>query len=74
MLRIFLCNMDQEEQIEQYFHCVQCMRQIPEGESPRSWQRVQVGFTKKGIQIWCVRCDLNVAHFDFMGQKVQYAE
>ncbi len=54
------------EQIGQFFHCGRCIRELPSGESPQSYQRMQVGFTTIGIQIWCVRHDCNIAHVMFV--------
>lgn len=58
--------------IKSFFHCRSCLDQRPENMSPRQWVHVEVGFTPKGLQVWCVRCDKNIIDLDFMGQKVQY--
>jgi len=42
-----------------YFHCKKCMI-----------GRLAVGWTKKGLQVWCENCNLNVLNLDFKGQKV----
>jgi len=52
-------------QITAFMHCARCLREMPKGESPESWARLNVGLTPKGIQVWCVRHDVNVAHVDF---------
>jgi hypothetical protein len=57
-------------EIRMFFHCRTCLNQLPGGKSPRDWVRMEAGWTPKGIQIWCVRCDQNIIHLDFMGQKV----
>lgn len=49
-------------QITTYLHCAKCLRELPVGTSPMDYQRVQVGLTEYGIQVWCTRHDLNVAH------------
>ena len=54
--------------IGMFFHCRQCLASIPDGESPSSWARLSVGFTPIGLQVWCNRHDLNVAHIDFQDQ------
>jgi len=59
-----------KEQIVRYFHCSKCIDEIPYEESPATWARLNVGFTKQGMQVWCQRHDLNVIHLDFQGQKV----
>ena len=35
--------------------------------SPREYQKIQVGWTDHGIQVWCVRHDCNIVHLDFEG-------
>ena len=55
--------------IVQYLHCAKCMQEIPDGSVPALYQRVNVGFTVKGLQIWCVRHGINVLHVDFEGVK-----
>ncbi len=55
--------------IIQYLHCSMCMRDIPDGVSPALYQRVNVGFTKIGMQVWCVRHGVNIIHVDFDGHK-----
>jgi hypothetical protein len=57
-------------EIEMYLHCRECLEQarikgIP--ESPERYSRISAGFTKRGIQIWCHRHDLNILHMDFEG-------
>lgn len=54
--------------INLYLHCGKCLKEIPEGTSPREYQKIQVGWTDRGIQVWCVRHDCNVIHIDFEGQ------
>jgi hypothetical protein len=55
-------------EIRMFFHCRKCIGSIPPGQSPRTWARLEVGFTKLGIQVWCKRHECNVAHIDFEGQ------
>jgi len=65
--------------IGSFMHCGLCVdeymakrqKEDPEinGQSPGDYQRVEVGWTKLGIQIWCRRHDCNVAHIDFEGKK-----
>jgi hypothetical protein len=50
--------------ITAYMHCKKCLLEMPHGVSPRDWQRVQVGWTPDGIQVWCLRHDCNVAYLD----------
>jgi hypothetical protein len=46
--------------ISLYFHCRECMN-----------GKLAVGWTEKGLQIWCEKCNKNVLALDFMGQQVQ---
>jgi hypothetical protein len=56
-------------QILMFMHCAQCVPRKPDGLSPSEWNLTETGFTKEGIQVWCRRCQVNVAHVDFQGQK-----
>ena len=56
--------------IVRFYHCKKCLASIPPEESPASWARLSVGFSKEGMQVWCERHQLNVIHLDFLGQKV----
>jgi len=56
-------------EIGMFFHCGECLKSRPNGESPRSWSRLEIGFTPVGLQVWCMRHDINVVHIDFEGQK-----
>lgn len=56
-------------QILSYMQCGRCLDELPDGESPQSYARKDVGFTRRGIQIWCVRHSCNIAHIDFEGVK-----
>ena len=51
--------------------CARCEAEfLAGGTDSRSLQdhvRVDVGFTDRGIQVWCRRHDLNVVHVDFDG-------
>jgi hypothetical protein len=59
-----------DNNIVQFFHCTLCIKEgIPEGESPRTWARFDIGWTKEGLQVWCVRHEANIMHIDFQGQK-----
>lgn len=68
--------MTTKNEIQMYFHCKKCILEIqqiaadsPEGASPRDYQRISAGFTKKGIQVWCNRHNANIIHIDFQGTK-----
>jgi hypothetical protein len=55
--------------IQMYFHCRECVAELPAGESPADYQRIQAGWTARGFQVWCRRHELNIMHVDFEGQK-----
>ena len=46
--------------IQTYYHCRLCLQELPVGQSPKEYQRTQTGATKDGLQIVCVRHNLNV--------------
>ena len=56
-------------EIFQFIQCGKCMNTLPHGVSPREYGRLEVGFTAHGLQVWCRRCEANVVHIDFEGQK-----
>ena len=56
-------------EIKSFFHCAKCMPDKPGDQSPRMWASLEVGFTLLGLQVWCKRCECNVAHIDFEGHK-----
>jgi hypothetical protein len=61
------------DEIHVPFHCARCVAEFqtqqPTGESPRTYARLSVGWTPRGLQVWCVRHNLNVLHVDFEGQR-----
>lgn len=56
-------------EIIMFFHCAQCIEEKPDDESPRSWGRLEAGWTKAGFQIWCKRHEINILHVNFQGQQ-----
>lgn len=60
-------------EIGAYMHCGKCIdeykRLTPAGESPATFSRLSVGWTRQGLQVWCQRHDCNVLHVDFQGQQ-----
>ena len=56
------------KEIIQFLHCGQCLIEIAESQEPIG-QRLEVGWTKLGIQVWCKRHDMNLLHIDFEGRK-----
>ncbi len=61
-----------KERITLYFHCKKCLAALPAGVSPRDWSRINVGWTKEGVQVWCTRHDEAIIDLDFLGQKIGY--
>ncbi len=61
------------ESIKTYCHCRVCVEEwragLAPGDSPESYARLSVGFTEIGLQVWCVRHDVNVMHVDFEGKR-----
>lgn len=58
-------------EIQAFFHCKKCLESLPDGWSPREWVRIEAGWTVKGLQVWCVRHDMNIINIDLKGQKVE---
>ena len=61
-----------KNRIEMFLHCRKCLDELPKGVAPRDFIHSEVGWTKAGIQVWCVRHESNIIHLDFMGQQVTY--
>lgn len=59
-----------KNRIAAFFHCKECIETKPDGLSPREWVRLEVGLTKAGLQVWCVRHEKSVVCLDFLGQRV----
>lgn len=63
-------------EIVQYLHCNLCVEEVKEiirrtgqAQSPATYQRLEVGFTVLGLQVWCRRHDVNVVHIWFEGHQ-----
>lgn len=56
--------------IKMFMHCAACLASMPKGSSPEQWARTQSGWTPWGLQVWCTRCQRDIIHIDFMGQRV----
>lgn len=69
-----------EKEIQGYMHCGLCVMEYKklrsegspkvEGVSPGDFQRLEIGSSPIGLQVWCRRHDVNVLHVDFEGQKM----
>jgi hypothetical protein len=60
-------------EIQAYLHCKLCVDEqrspLGRGTSPSTYSRLAVGWTKRGLQVWCERHEVNVLHVDFEGHK-----
>jgi hypothetical protein len=51
-------------QIVSFFHCVQCLDERPDGQSPRDWTWLEFGLTAdRRLQVWCIRHEREVGTF-----------
>jgi len=60
--------------ITQLMHCPRCVKELGERKiplSPQQYAKVEFGFTSRGVQLWCVRHNLNIIHIDFGDQKLR---
>jgi len=55
-------------EITGFIHCGLCLAEKPPDQSAQEWARLEVGWTKRGFQVWCYRHNCNVMHVDFEGQ------
>ena len=68
-------NAFNENNIELYLHCGKCIKEYQSDESlrktisPKDYARIQAGWTKQGLQVWCNRHDCNIIHIDFERTK-----
>ena len=51
-----------ENGIKQYFHCRTCLEKGIQAI-------IAVGWTYKGLQVWCDNCDTNIIALDFTDAK-----
>jgi len=61
-------NLPSSKSIIAFFHCALCLKEKPQLVSPQDWSMLEVGFTVKGLQVWCKRHECNVIHINFQGQ------
>ena len=70
---IMQTKMSKKNKIVMYIHCRNCLKKIDFGSGTGFGdEKLAVGWTNKGLQIWCDGCDQNVAALDFRGQKISY--
>ena len=55
--------MPTKNKIQSYVHCRNCLVDLPDGESPVSWSRLEVGVTENTVRVTCVRCDMFIYEF-----------
>jgi len=55
--------------IKQYFHCKTCLVKKPKDKSASEWARINVGFTARGLEVWCARCEKSIINLDFNGNS-----
>jgi|GEM_PF-2442127 len=52
------------ERIHSYVECRRCAGEASaHRQSPRKYSRFRIGLTRDGIQVWCSRHEMEVAHF-----------
>ena len=55
--------------IKNHIVCNKCIKELSTLSSKdinlRNFVKFEVGFTSLGIQIWCIRHNINVCHIDF---------
>ena len=53
--------------------CEACLKEYKNLDNPdislRDYVKVDVGFTRIGIQVWCQRHEKNICHIDFEGNR-----
>lgn len=58
------------DKIISFLHCSVCAQEWKEDKSinstmsPKDYQKIQIGSTKLGFQVWCVRHECNIMHID----------
>ena len=72
-------EISEDNQIQAYLHCALCLTEFAKkvdadgnkintrGQSPQTYARLSIGWTKKGFQAWCFRHKANVLNVDFEG-------
>ena len=52
--------------------CAACMEEFAQGRSDAAslaeFMRMDIGFTDRGLQVWCRRHDRNIVEINFEGQ------
>lgn len=70
-------NIPNTKEIQAFFHCTLCIREVEDivrrtglAQNPATYQRLEVGYTRIGVQVWCRRHEINVINFNFEGRDV----
>ena len=62
-------------QIKEPIVCVKCSDELTQGltdaKSIQDYSRIDVGFTDRGLQIWCQRHQINICHINFNGELLE---
>lgn len=65
-------DIPQVNSITRFIHCELCVRDLAAlkesgypTQSPQAYARLEVGWTEIGVQVFCNRHQVNVAHWDF---------
>ena len=72
-----MSELSNKKEIVAFIHCGLCVVEYKdrtakgelEGISPGDFQRLEIGWTEPGFQVWCRRHDVNVLHIDFQGHR-----
>ncbi len=66
-----LPEFDASMAITTFMHCGKCLKEHQDGfttdgvpQSPRDYASLEIGYTKRGFQVWCKRHECNVVHID----------
>lgn len=60
--------------IVEVVHCALCVQELETNKiplTPKQYAKVEVGLTPVGLQVWCLRHQVNIVHLDFGGQKLR---
>ena len=60
--------------IENQIVCNKCVEELSNESNPeinlKNYSKFEVGFTSSGLQIWCIRHNINICHVNFGGKKL----
>lgn len=63
---------ESSKEISAFIHCKQCLEEVKAADwkfSPAEHARFEIGWSARGMQVWCRRHDINVIHVDFEGRR-----